>query len=53
MILFIVGISWFIDWLLQEVFNLVDLKAALATAIIFMLLGVLYVVPWDRVRTLR
>lgn len=36
-----VGLAFLVDWLLQEVFTLTDLKATLVTAIIFIVLGLL------------
>lgn len=37
----IVGLSWFVFWLLVDVFTLTVLKASLVVAIIFVVLGVL------------
>lgn len=37
----IVGISWLVFWLLADVFTVEVLKAALATGLIFVILGLL------------
>jgi len=37
----IIGLAFLVDWLLQQVFTLTDIKAVLVTAIIFIVLGVL------------
>lgn len=39
--LFIIGISWLVDWLLIAVFALNGVKAALVTGIIFLVVGLL------------
>lgn len=39
--MFLVGLSWFVFWLLLDVFTVAINKAALVTAIIFLVLGVL------------
>lgn len=49
----IVGVSWLVFWLLLSVFTVEIVKAALVTAIIFVLLGVLVEGsgkrwPWDK-----
>lgn len=45
----IVGVSWLLFWLLLEVFTVAVDKAALVTAIVFILLGiVLGERPWER-----
>lgn len=38
----LVGLSWLLFWLLVDVFNIESLKAALVTAIVFILIGLLY-----------
>ncbi len=37
----LVGVSWLVFWLLIDVFTVAIIKAALVTAIIFLILGVL------------
>lgn len=37
----IVGLSWLVFWLLIDVFNVETLKAALATGLVFVVLGLL------------
>lgn len=37
----LIGLSFLIDWLLQQVFTLTNIKAILVTAIIFIVLGFL------------
>lgn len=39
--MFLIGVAFLVDWLLQDVFNVDQLKAVLVTAIIFIVLGVL------------
>lgn len=36
-----IGLAFLVDWLLQQVFTLTNLKAVLVTAIIFIVLGLL------------
>lgn len=36
-----IGLAFLVDWLLQQVFTLTDIKATLITAIIFIALGLL------------
>lgn len=44
-----IGISWVLYWALVDVFNIESLKAALATGIIFVLVGLLLGErPWNR-----
>jgi len=46
----LIGISWLVFWLLVEVFTVTLMHAALATALIFIVLGLLVegVPPWER-----
>lgn len=45
----LVGLSWLVFWLLVDVFSIEALKAALATAIIFIVLGLIWGErPWIR-----
>lgn len=45
----IVGISWLVDWLLVDVFDVEPLKAILSVAIIFIAVGlVLGERPWNK-----
>lgn len=45
----LVGLSFLVYWLLQEVFTVAPLKAALVTGLIFVILGLLVGErPWDR-----
>lgn len=37
----IIGLSWLVFWLLQDVFNIEEVKSALVTAIIFIVLGLI------------
>lgn len=37
----LVGLAFLVDWLLQQVFALTELKAVLVTAIVFIVLGLL------------
>lgn len=39
--MFVVGLSWLVYWLLVDVFTVDNLKAALATGLIFVILAVL------------
>jgi hypothetical protein len=43
----LIGISWLLAWLLLKVFNVAIDKAMLVTAIVFILLGLLYDRPWE------
>lgn len=36
-----IGLAFLVDWLLQQVFTLTEIKAVLVTAIIFIVLGLL------------
>lgn len=38
----LVGVSWLLFWLLVDMFNIESLKAALVTAIVFILVGLFY-----------
>lgn len=38
----LVGVSWLFYWVLQDTFNVVPLKAALITGIVFVLVGLLW-----------
>lgn len=42
----LVGLAFLVDWLLIQVFTLTVDKAALVTALIFIVLGVLVERPW-------
>lgn len=46
----VVGLSWIVFWLLQDVFNVEEIKSALVTALVFIILGlVMEGVPnWKR-----
>lgn len=45
----VIGVAFLVDWLLMQVFSLNDLKAALVTAIIFIVAGVLLGErPWEK-----
>lgn len=45
----LVGLSWLIFWLLVDVFDVEALKAALATGIVFLIMGlILGERPWNR-----
>lgn len=37
----VIGLSWLVFWLLIDVFNVETLKAALATGLMFVILGLL------------
>lgn len=42
---FVVGVAFLVDWLLIQVFSQTVDKAALITAIVFLILGLLYEIP--------
>lgn len=45
----LIGLSWLIFWLLVEVFTVAVIKAALVTALVFIILGLLNGErPWER-----
>lgn len=37
----VIGLSWLVFWLLQDVFNVEEVKSALVTAIIFIILSLI------------
>lgn len=37
----VIGVSWVVFWLLQDVFNVEEVKSALVTALIFVIVGLL------------
>lgn len=37
----IIGLSWLVFWLLQDVFSVEEIKSVLVTAIIFIVLGLI------------
>lgn len=39
--LFTVGLSWMVYWLLVNIFNVVEIKAALTTGLLFLVFGLL------------
>lgn len=46
----LVGVAFFVFWLLMDVFNVATDKAALVTAIIFIIVGLFFGRPWERDR---
>lgn len=45
----LIGVSWLFYWALIDIFNINDLKAALVTAVVFIIVGLLYDYrPWVR-----
>lgn len=38
--MFLIGVSWLVFWLLVDTFDVESLKAALATGLIFLVLGI-------------
>jgi hypothetical protein len=49
-----IGLAFLVDWILQQVFTVVEIKAVLVTAIIFIVLGLLvgdgpsFKAPWSK-----
>lgn len=44
---FLIGVAFLVTWLLIAVFAVTVEKSILVTAIIFMLLGVIWAHPWE------
>lgn len=45
----LIGASWLFYWALVDVFNINNLKAALVTGVVFIIVGLLYDhTPWIR-----
>lgn len=44
---FLIGVAFLVAWLLVAVFAVPVEKSLLVTAIIFMLLGIIWAHPWD------